>query len=152
VKNNVVQIVLAFLVLIVGGAAEELLPKAGGVGFPLLLAAVVYFSPRRRAVLATAFALIAGAVEDVLCGLPLATSASFFLVLAALARWRDFPQQALLFAFPVYQVWLSLLSDGARVGVFGRICTAVPAGFLTTLAVAWILARAERKAAIDAGK
>ena len=42
-KSNVVQLVLALMALVLGGAAEELLPKVAGIGFPVLLAAALFF-------------------------------------------------------------------------------------------------------------
>ena len=83
-KTEVVQFVFAALVLVFGGAAEELLPKVLGVGFPVLLSATLLVSARASAPAALLFALAAGALEDALCGLPAATGIGFF-TLAALA-------------------------------------------------------------------
>lgn len=148
-KNDVVQIVLALLVLVVGGAAEELLPKLAGVGFPVLMSATVFMASRRRISLAICFAISAGAVEDSLSGLPPATSISFFLAVAALAKWSDFPHGALVMAYPFYQGWLRLWSETAYGSVFYRALIAVPVGMLTAVATWAVLSWAERRAAVD---
>lgn len=149
-KNDLVQLVLALLALVIGGAAEELLPKIAGTGFPVLMAASVYFATRRRAADAVAFALAAGALEDALGGLPPATSPSFFLAATALARWSAFPRGAFILAYPVYRMWLGLWTAGAAGGMFGSVLVAVPAGVTTAFAVWALLGWAERKAAVDA--
>jgi hypothetical protein len=149
VKNNAVQFLLALFTLIFGGALEESLPKVAGVGFPVLLAAVLFFAPRRCAGEATAFAVAAGALEDALCGLPAATSSSFFLAAAALARWPVFPRGAFVVFYPAYHLWLTLWIDGAAAGMFTRLLAAVPVGWAATAGVARLLALLQRKAAVD---
>ena len=137
-KNDIVQIVLALLTLILGCALEELLPKVVGVGFPLLMSATVFVALRRRLPFAICFAVAAGAAEDSLSGLPPTTSASFFLAITAVARWSEFPNSALIMAYPLYQVWLRLWIGNACGDVFYRILVAVPYGVMTTFA-SWVI-------------
>lgn len=148
-KSEIVQFVMALLTLVVGCAAEELLPKVAGVGFPILMSASVFFATRRRVVPAICFALAAGAAEDALSGLPPATSASFFLAVAALAKWSEFPHGALVLAYPVYQGWLRLWGGAAVDGVYYRVLIAVPFGMVTAFATWLVLAWVERRAAVD---
>ena len=98
-KSNVVQLVLALMALVLGGAAEELLPKVAGIGFPVLLAAALFFAVRRGTAEAVVFALAAGALEDALSALPPGTSPVFFLAAIALARRCGFPHSAHIMFF-----------------------------------------------------
>lgn len=148
-KNEIVQIVMALLALVIGCAAEELLPKFAGVGFPVLMCATVFMASRRKILLAIFFAIAAGAAEDSLCGLPPATSVSFFLAVVALVRWGDFPHGALVLAYPVYQGWLRLWAGSACDGVFYRVLIAVPVGLTTALSTWAVMMFAERSAAVD---
>lgn len=148
-KSDIVQIVLALLVLVIGGSAEDLLPKIAGVGFPVLMSATVFIASRRRISLAICFSVAAGAIEESLSGLPPATGVSFFLVVAALARWSEFPHGALVMAYPLYQGWLRLWSEAEYGSVFYRALVAVPVGMVTALATWAILVWAERRAAVD---
>ena len=84
--SRAVQFVLAVLVLVSGAAFEEMLPRAFGVGVPVLLAAVLSLSARQVGPFALAFAVVAGAVEDALSALPPMTSVSYFLAAALLLR------------------------------------------------------------------
>jgi hypothetical protein len=150
VKNDVSQFVLALLTLVAGSAAEELLPKMAGVGFPVLFAATVFFSRRRRVADAVAFAVAAGAAEDALSTLPAATSAGFFLLVTALARWTPVPRVVLALGYPAYQMWLRLWTMDVYGSVFVRILVALPVGLATVAVVSFALERLERKAAIHA--
>ena len=76
--NSLLQFVFALGVLCLGGAAEDMLPKVAGVGFPVLLSAVLVMATRRPIVPAVLFAVAAGACEDALSSLPLMTSPSTF--------------------------------------------------------------------------
>ena len=87
-KNSLVHLAFAVLVLFVGAAVEELLPKCGGVGVPVLLTAVFFNATRGRLSYVVSFALAAGALEDALGALPPAASVSFFLLAALFQRWR----------------------------------------------------------------
>ena len=148
-KAEFVQIALALMALVFGGAAEELLPKVAGVGFPVLMSATVFFAMRRSSLPMVLFAIAAGGMEDALCSLPLMTSVSFFLALAALARWSSFPHGALVMAYPLYQLWLWIWTGGANGGLYGRALVALPFGLATALATWAALSWTERRAAVD---
>lgn len=148
-KSEFIQFVIALAALVAGGSAEELLPKVAGVGLPLLMASSVFMSTRLSTPLTVMFAVAAGAVEDSLSCLPPATSSSFFLAVAALARWSEFPRGALVLAYPLYQWWLWVWTGGTYGVLFNRMLVAVPLG-LASVPVAWIaLTWLERRAAVD---
>lgn len=148
-KTEIVQIAAAALVLVFGGAAEELLPKVLGVGFPVLLAATLLVAARRPAPPALLFAVAAGAMEDALCGLPAATSVGFFTLAAVAGRVPVLRLPALVLAYPLFQAWLWLWLPALNGSVFNRLLLALPLGALTAggtlLALAWL----ERKAVLD---
>ena len=149
VKNDFVQLVIGIFAIVACSAAEEMLPKVAGVGIPLLMAASAYMAMRRRVLPAVLFTAAAGVAEDALCGLPPATSASFFLAVAALARWSEFPSGALVMAYPIYQAWLKLWTPGAHGSLYLRALAAVPAGLVAAVAVWSALAWTDRRAAVD---
>lgn len=148
-RNNAVQIVLALLVLVFGGAAECLLPKMFGIGFPILLSASIAVAVRRPVWSAVFFAFAAGAMEDSLSGLPMATSAAFFLLMTLALRRTAFPPVVAVSAYPVYQLWLWLWSVEVNGSIFIRLLVSVPVGFATLVAVSVLLPFLERKAAVD---
>jgi len=149
VKNEVIQLVIALMALCIGGAAEELLPKIAGVGFPFLMASSVFMAMSLHTSATVMFAVAAGAIEDALSGLPPATSSSFFLAVAALARWSEFPRGALVLAYPLYQWWLWVWTGGAYGVLFNRLLIALPLGLVSAV-IAWaIFAWVERGAAVD---
>ena len=151
-KSEFIQLVLSLMAIVVGGAVEELLPKVAGVGFPLLMASSVFMAVRLSVPATVMFAVVAGAVEDSLSGLPAATSSSFFLAVAALARWSDFPRGALVMAYPLYQWWLWVWTGGAYGVLFNRMLLAIPLGLVSAV-VSWIvLDWAERRAALDGSR
>ena len=147
--NSVTVLVLSILTLVLGAGAETILPKFLGVGFPVLMASVLFMAARRPTVTVVLFALAAGAMEDALSSLPAATSASYFLALAALVRWSGMPRAAALFAYPVYQAWIVVWTGRLGGGVFGHVLMALPVGVATALAAEVVLGWAERKAAVD---
>lgn len=147
-KTDVVQLVFALLSVVLGGAAECLLPKVCGVGFPVLLAASVAMSARRPVRSAAVFALAAGAMEDSLSGLPTATSVAYFLLVVLGSRRIGLPPAVAALAYPVYQLWLWLWSAEVNGGVFIRLLVSVPVGFATVVAVSLLVTHLERKAAI----
>lgn len=149
VKSEIVQFVFCLLAIVLGGAAEELLPKFLGVGFPILLSTVFVLTSRRTIPLLVLFSIAAGAFEDALSGLPIATSASFFLTCAAVSRIPVVPREVLFLAYPFYQLWLNVLDPGLNGGVFGRLLLALPIGILTMIAMRFVLVWAERKAAVN---
>lgn len=149
VANEVIVLVLSVLVLVFGAGAEVLLPKALGVGFPVLMTAVQFSAARRSAVPAALFAIAAGALEDALAVLPPMTSVSYFLGLAALIRWSGMPRAVALFTYPAYQVWLFVWTSGLGGGVFGRVLLALPVGLFTAVAVGAVLGWMEGRAAVN---
>lgn len=143
------RLALTAFALVLGAAAEELLPKFFGVGFPVLLAAVPVLAVRCARTEGLAFAAAAGAMEEALSSLPPLSGVSFFLVLAVLVRRFGLPGVAAGFAYPVYQVWLSVWCVRIGGGVFGRILLAFPVGFLTAAAVGAAMNWLCRKAALN---
>lgn len=138
------------IVLVVGGAAEELLPQFLGVGFPILLAAAQGIAVRRIGSLqAMLFAIAAGAMEDALSSLPAMTGIGFFLLWAVVTRWARLPRGAMLLAYPIFQVWLYLWVAGLQGGIFNRLLLALPIGLATEFGVGVALDWVARKAAID---
>lgn len=149
VSSSLIRFVFALLTFVLGAAAEELLPKALGVGFPILLAATVFFAPRKHLALPVLFALAAGGAEDALSSLPYLTSASYFLLAAAVIHLTGLPYVLAPFVYPVYQLWLCLWAPDLSGSVFTRFLLAFPIGLLTLAAVASALNHLSRKAAID---
>ena len=73
-KSDLARLAFATIALFAGAAAEELLPKAVGVGVPVLLSLSLYADCRWPSARAVLFAVAAGAMEDAVCSLPAATS------------------------------------------------------------------------------
>ena len=142
--NSFTVLVMLVLTLVLGAGAETLLPKSLGVGFPVLMSAV-----RRSAVAATLFAIAAGAMEDALSSLPMATSASFYLALAAFSRWSGMAGVAAVLSYPAYRLWLFVWMGGSGGGIFTHVLVAIPMGVVTACAVGLVLGWAEGKAALD---
>ena len=147
--NSFTVLVVLALSLVIGAGAETVLPKFLGVGFPVLMCAVQFVAVRRSAAAATLFALAAGAMEDALSALPMATSASFFIALAAFSRWSGMAGAAAVFAYPAYRLWLFVWTGGHGGGIFTHILVAVPMGVVTACAVGLVLGWMEGKAALD---
>ena len=147
--NSFTVLVMLLLTLVLGAGAETLLPKLLGVGFPVLMSAVQFAAVRRSAAAATLFAIAAGAMEDALSALPMATSASFFLALAAFSRWSGTAGAAAALAYPAYRLWLFVWTGRPGGGIFVQVLAAVPVGVLTACAVGLVLGWAEGKAALD---
>ena len=148
VENSVLQLLFALCVLSIGGAAEDMLPKVAGVGFPVLLSAVIVTATRRQSVPAVLFAIAAGAFEDSLSSLPLMSSSSFFVLAVAWMRAADMPRVTALLAYPAYQAMLPIWTGGFGANMYMRILVALPVGALT-LAMVWLaVVFFERRAAI----
>ena len=147
--GNVVQFVLAVLVLVSGAALEEMLPRVFGTGVPVLLAAVLFLSARQSGPSALAFAVVAGAVEDALSALPPMTSVSYFLAAALLLRRFGSAWFVPAVAYAGYQVWLSVWVVRIGGDIFNRVLLACPVGMVTAFAVHVALAWLYRKAAAD---
>ncbi len=147
-KSDFVQFVFALLVLIFGGAAEELMPKFLGVGFPFLLMATIFLAPRRTILAAVLFAVAAGSFEDALSSLPFATSVAFFTCAALLVRTAHLSYMAMAVVHPIYQMWLWLWRPETESGIFGRFLVSILTGPLAAVAVVLLLVWLERRAAI----
>ena len=147
--GRVVQFVLHVLVLVSGAAFEELLPRVFGVGVPVLLMSALFFSARRPGSSALAFAVVAGAVEDVLSALPPMTSVSYFLAAALLVSRLDSAWFVPAVAYVGYQVWLSVWVTSIGGDVFKRVLLACPVGLMTAFVFDAVLAWVFRKAAAD---
>ena len=99
-RNSFLALAFSLVVLCLGAGAEELLPKALGVGFPVLLMAAQVVAVRWSLAAAMVFAVAAGGLEDALSSLPPMTSVSFFLLAVALVRRSDLPLAASLRTYP----------------------------------------------------
>ena len=148
-KKDLAQIVFALMVLVFGGALEDILPKFIGVGFPFLLMSAIFIAPRRGVVSAVLFAIAAGGCEDSLSSLPFAASVCFFTIAALAARTVHVSFVVMAVAYPLYQTWLWLWRGAGDGGVFGRFAAAVPLGLVTAVAVSAALFWLERLAAIQ---
>lgn len=146
-RNEFLQLIFAFLALMIGGVAEETLPKFLGVGFPVLLALTHLVSSRSSA--AVLFAIAAGAMEDALCSLPLMTSVSYFMVVMVLVRRSELPLPVIAATYPGYQLWLLLWTSLPGGGVFWRMLLALPIGLLTMFVTAVLFTWLERRSAIN---
>ena len=147
--NDLVQFVIAALAIVLGAAFEELLPKAMGVGFPVLLAAVPFMAFRRGLTAGVLFALAAGAMEEAISALPPMTCGSYFVLVALLAHLFRLPLTAAVVGAVCLQAWLAVWMVGLGGGVFVRILAAAPVGLVTAVAVGAALSWAWRKAAVD---
>ena len=147
--GRVVQFVLCALVLVSGAALEEVLPRVFGVGVPVLLMSVTFLSVCRIGPSALAFAVVAGAVEDVLSALPPMTSVSYFLAVALLLRRLGSAWFVPAAAYAAYQVWLSVWVVSIGGDVFKRVLLACPVGLATAFTVEVALVWLCRKAAAD---
>ena len=139
----------AVLTLVLGAAAEELLPKPLGVGFPVLLAAVQFWAMSGFPLSMALYALAAGAVEDSLSSLPVMTSASYFLAVAAVVRWSELPRGAIVLTYPIYQIWLWIWIPSLQGNAFHRILMALPVGLAAAFAVWAVLAAVKRGGGVD---
>lgn len=147
-RTSLLHLVFDALLLVLGAGAEDLLPRVGGVGFPVLLAAAQMVALRGTAAELTVFAFAAGAMEDALGGLPPVASASFFLAAAWLVRLVGFPRAVAALTYPAYLVWIAVWTGGGG-NVYARLLASVPVGFVTACAVGLAYTLAERRAALD---
>lgn len=147
-RDSFVHLAFALIALVACGAAEELLPKFSGAGFPLLLAVSQLVASRWRMAETVLFALAAGAVEDSISTLPMMTSASFFLLVSLPVRWLKFPAVATMLTYPIYHLWLAIWSPMHDGGCWSRVLVSMPIACVTAYASAALFAWAERKAAV----
>lgn len=148
-KNDFVQLASAVIALVSAGALETALPQPFGVGFPVLMTAVLFFSARRPAPVALWFALAAGGFEDSLSSLPAMTSVGFFACLAAVVRRANLSLPYAALAYPLYLVWLWAWSADPVASLGLRVLVALPVGVAAAAAAYPLLSCLERKAALD---
>ena len=147
-KNNLVQFAFILLALVIGGALEDMLPTIGSLGMPVLLSLAVFFSVETRTPVWILAAVAAGAFEEAVYALPPASAMVFFAAIAVAVRFLREPIVWIAVAYPSYQAWLALVSDGA--GALGRMLLSVPVGAVCMSAAYLILSRLWRKAGADA--
>lgn len=148
-KSDFVLMALGFFTLAIGGAAEEMLPKILGVGFPVLLTAALFHAPRRSVAAMAFFVVAAGAVEDAISGLPLFTSIAFFALAASAVRWLGQAPATAALAFPVYQIWLWMWCSKLEGGLFTRLLVALPVGAFAQFVLWPFFAWLEERGALD---
>lgn len=149
-KNDLVRVVLAFAALFVGAALEDLLPVVAGVGFPVLLGLVIFAAMEWPTAVWIPVALAGGALEEALSGLPVGTGTAFFMALGTLVGWTRAPYACMLFAFPVYELWLGVWMEDLNGSIFVRTLLAFPAGAVTCFLAAATMSWMQRKAGVDA--
>ncbi len=149
-KKDIVHLVYAVLALVLSCAVEELCPRVLGVGVPVLLSAAAYCALRRSPVVGLLFALAAGAAEDSLSSLPLASSVSFFVLACAVLRGFKLPLAFAALAYPLYQLWIWAWLGSAMQGrLILRILAAFPVGAATLVLVCGALHWLDGKAAVN---
>ena len=95
-KSDLLTFLAMVFGVVLGGAAEELLPKFAGVGAPVLLSICLVGAQGRSVFAAGLLAVAAGVFEDTLSGLPFFLSASYFLAGAVLVRFGGLSRGAVL--------------------------------------------------------
>lgn len=148
-RNNVVRLIFVVISLVVGLAMEETSPKILFVGFPVLLATVVFFASKRSITIAVFFAFCAGFAEDSASNLPFFMSASFFLLTAMAVKVTKLPYVVAPIAYPLYQLWLGVWTVDSNGSIFSRVLIAIPIGCVTAAVTAWVLDSLYRKAGFD---
>lgn len=144
-KSEFSILVLAIIVLTLGGAAEELLPKPLGVGFPFLFCAAIWFAYRTTHTAAFIFALATGTAEDALSGLPFIMSASYFVLASTVIRLFRLPTLVAPLLYFGYQFWLWLWVSPLQGNLCMRSLLALPIGAGTILIVAALLDCVQRE-------
>ena len=147
-KSNVVQFAFIVVALVLGGALEDMLPSIGSLGFPVLLSLAVFFAVETRMPIWIMAAVAAGAFEEAVCSLPPGSAMVFFAAIAVAIRFFREPAVWIAVAYPAYQVWLALVTEGAGAPV--RILLSVPVGAVFLLLAFVVLPRLWRKAGADA--
>lgn len=148
VKDKLHHLVFGLLVLVLGCAAEELLPAFCGVGIPVLLSATQFQAMRRPIPAAILFAVAAGAMEESVSALPFFTGAGFFLLMVGLIRLVGLSRSVAFFIYPLYQLWLAVWAATPGGDFYLRALVAVPIGIVTMFAVPVLLDYLARKAAL----
>ena len=134
-KNSIASLALAVMAVIFACAFEEMVPKAFGVGLPLLLMAAVLESSRGLTFGTALFVVACGAAEDAISHLPAMTSISYFVLAALLTRRSKAPLAVFALAYPAYQLWLWVWMSGLGGAVFTRMLVAFPLGVAAAAAV-----------------
>lgn len=137
-------------VLLLGGALEEALPRVCCVGFPILLTAALVLGSLRTCAEAVLLAVLAGTLEDALSALPLATSASFLILIALGARLVPAVKTLAFIAYPLYQLWLVVWTTLPAAELWTRLLVSVPVSALTVALVAPLVCACERRLFADA--
>lgn len=148
-KSEFSLLVFAIIVLILGGAAEELLPKPFEVGFPFLFCATIWFAYRTTHVASFIFALAVGTAEDALSGLPFMMSASYFVLATAVIRILRLPTVVAPLLYFGYQFWLWLWVVSLQGNLFMRSLLALPIGAGTMLVVTTVLDYVQREGGLN---
>jgi len=149
VQGNALQLLFDVLVLVTSLALEELTPKFGGIGLPLLLVASATLASRRSLIMAVLFGLAAGGAEDAVSALPVMLSTSYFLGISLWARYRQLPRVSWILMYPGYQLWLGLWTSGIGGSIFSRLLMALVLGVPVLLALPAVVRFLERKAGVD---
>jgi len=147
VRSDILQFVFCLIALVVGGAAEELLPKFCGVGVPVLMALSACVAVRTTVPTLLFFSLAAGAFEDALSSLPLMMSPCFFLAVAVLAYKTRHAKTVLVMSYLAYQAWIKFLVPWLADSLGTRLLAAFLIAPVAGLVVDFLLAWTERKAA-----
>lgn len=147
-KNNVVQFAFIVLSLVVGGALEDMLPTVGSLCAPVLLFLAVFFAVETRTPVWIVAAVAAGALEEALHVLPPGSAIVFFAAIAVAVHVFCEPVVWIAAAYPSYQIWLALVSDGA--GALGRLLLSIPVGAAFFVIAFCVMSRLWRKAGVDA--
>jgi len=150
VKAEFVRFLLPLTVLLLGGVLEEALPKVLSVGFPVLMTAALVLGVVRTRTEAVLLAVFAGVLEDSLCALPLAMTASFLVVVTLCAWALPVARLAPVVAYPVYQLWLVVWTSLPAGELWGRLLVSVPISALTVAVLRPLLLAFERRLSSDA--
>ena len=149
-KDEIVHFLFPLIVLLIGAAVEELLPKFNSVGFPVLMLASVWFATHRPLAEMLVLAVASGAAQDSLSALPIALTPSYLLAVTALARWSKLPRASFLLAFPLYQFWLAVWINTLSGGLWSRLVVSVPVAAVTAYLLWHVLEYSERRFLGDA--
>lgn len=149
-KSEVTKTVFAVLSMILGGALEELCPRIGEVGCPVLLAVTVFFARRESAPFGIAVALAAGAVEESLVGAAPATVIAFFVLAAVMVKELELSLAGTALVYPLYVGGTALMGLGLEGGVFGRMVVAIPMGLVTMAVIDLVMRIVRGKAGLHA--
>jgi len=148
VNDNFRQFVFGFVALVIGAAAEEILPKFLGVGFPIVLTAVQALAAVVTLPMAIVLAVVAGALEDALSSLPVMASVSYFILVSLSVRGVGLPRLSALLTYPCYQLWLAVWTNGPGGGIFSRLLLSLPIGGLTACVVGTLVVWMAGKGAV----